>query len=55
MRSVGFDLGPGVYTYKVQGAFYLSIGGIEPSSGASAKYLQAYVYDPDTEISRRQQ
>ena len=55
MRSVGFDLGPGVYTYKVQGAFYHLIGGIEPAAGAPARFLQAYVYDPESEVARRQQ
>ena len=55
MRSVRFDLGPGVYTFKVQGAFYHLIGGIEPAAGPPARFLHAYVYDPESEVALRQQ
>ncbi len=33
VQSVGFELGPGVHTYKVQGGFYHLIGGMEPAEG----------------------
>jgi hypothetical protein len=29
VQSVGFELGPGIHTYRVQGAFYHMIGGME--------------------------
>jgi len=33
VKSVGFELGPRVHTYKVQGGFYHLIGGMEPAKG----------------------
>ncbi len=45
VQSVGFELGPGVHTYKVQGGFYHLIGGMEPMEGQLPRFLQAYVHD----------
>jgi hypothetical protein len=42
---VGFKLGPGVHTYKVQGGFYHLIGGMELPKGQLPRFLQAYVHD----------
>ncbi len=33
VQSVGFELGLGVHTYKMQGGFYHLIGGMEPTKG----------------------
>jgi hypothetical protein len=33
VESVGFELAPGIHTYKVQGGFYHLIGGMEPVKG----------------------
>jgi len=33
MQTVGFELGPGIHTYRVQGAFYHMIGSMEPEEG----------------------
>ncbi len=45
VQSVGFKLGPGVHTYKVQGGFYHLIGGMELPKGQLPRFLQAYVHD----------
>jgi hypothetical protein len=42
VQSVGFELGLGVHTYKVQGGFYHLIGGMEPAEGQLPRFLQAY-------------
>jgi hypothetical protein len=49
VQSVGFELGPGVHTYKVQGGFYHLIGGMEPAEGQLPHFLQAYVHDVTNE------
>ncbi len=49
VHSVGFELGPGVHTYKVQGGFYHLIGGMEPTEGQLPRFLQAYVHDATNE------
>jgi hypothetical protein len=33
VQSVEFELGPRIHTYRVQGAFYHMIGGMEPEEG----------------------
>jgi hypothetical protein len=45
VQSVGFKLGLGVHTYKVQGGFYHLISGMEPVEGQLPGFLQAYVHD----------
>jgi hypothetical protein len=42
---VGFELGPKVHTYKVQGGFYHLIGGMEPAERQLPRFHQAYVHD----------
>jgi hypothetical protein len=54
VQSVGFELGPGVHTYKVQGGFYHLIGGMEPMEGQLPRFLQAYVHDSANEGLNRQ-
>jgi hypothetical protein len=54
VQSVGFELGPGIHTYRVQGAFYHMIGGMEPEEGQIPRFLQAYVYDMANEVQNRQ-
>jgi hypothetical protein len=49
VQSVGFELGLGVHTYKVQGGFYHLIGGMEPIEGQLPRFLQAYVHDAANE------
>ena len=39
----------------MQGAFYQLIGALEPAAGMPARFLQAYIYDPDSEMSSRLQ
>jgi hypothetical protein len=39
VQSVGFELGPGIHTYWVQGAFYHMIGGIKPEEGQILQFL----------------
>jgi hypothetical protein len=39
VQSVGFELGPGAHTYKVQGGFYHLIGGMEPVEGQLPRFL----------------
>jgi hypothetical protein len=51
---VGFELGLGVHTYKVQGGFYHLIGGMEPAEGQLPRFLQAYVHDVVNEGLHRQ-
>jgi hypothetical protein len=51
---VGFELRPGVHTYKVQGGFYHLIGGMEPAEGQLPRFLQAYVHDAVNEGLNRQ-
>jgi hypothetical protein len=46
---VGFELGPKVHTYKVQGGFYNLIGGMEPAKGQLPRFFQAYVHDATNE------
>jgi len=50
VQSVGFELGPGIHTYRVQGAFYHMIGSMEPEEGQIPRFLQAYVYDTTNEV-----
>jgi len=45
VQSVGFELGLGIHIYRVQGAFYHMIGGMELEEGQIPRFLQAYVYD----------
>jgi hypothetical protein len=54
VQSVGFELGPRVHTYKVQGGFYHLIGGMEPTEGQLPRFLQAYVHDATNEGQNRQ-
>ncbi len=54
VQSVGFELGPRVHTYKVQGGFYHLIGGMEPLEGQLPSFLQAYVHDAINEGPNRQ-
>jgi hypothetical protein len=54
VQSVGFELGPGVHTYKVQGGFYHLIGGMEPAKGQLPRFLHAYVHDAANEGPNRQ-
>ncbi len=54
VQNVGFELGPIVYTYKVQGGFYHLIGGMEPAEGQLPRFLQAYVHDVANEGLNRQ-
>jgi len=54
VQSVGFKLGPGVHTYKVQGGFYHLIGGMEPTERQLPRFLQAYVHDAINEGLNRQ-
>ncbi len=54
VQSVGFELGLGVHTYKVQGGFYHLIGGMEPSERQLPCFLQAYVHDVVNESPNRQ-
>jgi hypothetical protein len=49
VQSVGFELRPGVHTYKVQGGFYHLIGGMELAKGQLPRFLQAYVHDAANE------
>jgi hypothetical protein len=49
VQSVGFELEPGVHTYKVQGGFYHLIGGMEPAEGQLPCFLQAYVHEATNE------
>ncbi len=42
---MGFELEPGMHTYKVQGGFYHLIGGMELVEGQFPHFLQAYVHD----------
>jgi hypothetical protein len=51
---VGFELGPRVHTYKVQGGFYHLIGGMEPAEGQLPHFFQAYVHDAINEGLNRQ-
>jgi len=46
---VGFELGPRVHTYKVQGGFYHLIGGMEPVERQLPHFHQAYVHDAANE------
>jgi len=39
VQSVGFELGPRMHTYKVQGRFYHLIGGMEPTKGQLPRFL----------------
>jgi len=54
VQSVGFELGLGIHTYRVQGAFYHMIGGMEPEKGQILRFLQAYVYNTANEMQNRQ-
>jgi len=54
VQSVGFELGPGVHTYKVQGGFYHLISGMEPTEGHLPRFFQAYVHDAVNEGLNRQ-
>jgi hypothetical protein len=54
VQSVGFELGPGVHTYRVHGGYYHMIGGMEPEDGQIPRFLQAYVYDAANEVQNRQ-
>jgi hypothetical protein len=54
VQSVGFELGLGIHTYRVQGAFYHMIGGMEPKEGQILQFLQAYIYDTANEVQNRQ-
>jgi len=54
VQSVGFELGPGINTYRVQGAFSHMIGSMEPEEGQIPRFLQAYVYDTANEVQNRQ-
>jgi hypothetical protein len=54
VQSVGFELGPGIHTYRVQGAFYHMIGDMELEEGKISRFLQAYVYDTANEVQNRQ-
>jgi hypothetical protein len=54
VQSVGFELGLGVHTYKVQGGFYHLIGGMEPAEGQLPCFLQAYVHDATNKGPNRQ-
>jgi hypothetical protein len=54
VQSVRFELGPGIHTYRVQGAFYHMIGSMEPEEGQIPRFLQAYVYDTTNEVQNRQ-
>jgi hypothetical protein len=49
VQSVGFELGPGMHTYKVQGRFYHLIGGMEPPEGQLPRFLHAYMHDATNE------
>jgi len=51
---VGFELGLGVHTYKVQGGFYHLISGMELVEGQLPCFLQAYVHDAANEGPNRQ-
>jgi hypothetical protein len=53
VQNVGFELGPGVHTYKVQGGFYHLIGGMEPTEGQLACFFQVYVHDVANEGPNR--
>jgi hypothetical protein len=46
---VGFELGLGVHTYKVQGGFYHVIGGMEFAKEQLSCFFQAYVHDATNE------
>jgi hypothetical protein len=54
VQSVGFELGPGIHTYRVQGAFYHMIGDMEPEKGQIPRFLWAYIYDTANEVQNRQ-
>jgi hypothetical protein len=54
VQSVGFELGPRIHTYRVQGAFYHMIGSMELEEGQFPRFLQAYVYDTANEVQNRQ-
>jgi len=54
VQSVGFELGPGVHTYRVHGGYYHMIGGMESEDGQIPRFLQAYVYDAANEVQNRQ-
>jgi hypothetical protein len=54
VQSVGFELGPGVHTYRVHGGYYHMIGRMEPEDGQIPRFLQAYVYDAANEVQNRQ-
>jgi hypothetical protein len=54
VQSVGFEFGPGMHTYKVQGGFYHLIGGMELAEGQLPRFLQAYVHDAVNEGPNRQ-
>jgi hypothetical protein len=41
IQSVGFELGPGVHTYRVHSGYYHMIGGMEPKDGQIPRFLQA--------------
>jgi hypothetical protein len=51
---VGFKLGPGVHTYKVQGGFYHLISGMELVEEQLPCFLQAFVHDATNEGPNRQ-
>jgi hypothetical protein len=54
VQNVGFELGPRVHTYKVQGGFYHLIGGMELAERQLPRFLQAYVHDVVNEGLNRQ-
>jgi hypothetical protein len=54
VQNVGFELGLGMHTYKVQGGFYHLIGGMEPVERQLPRFLQAYVHDATNEGPNRQ-
>jgi hypothetical protein len=53
VQSVGFELGLGVHTYKVQEGFYHLISGMEPVQRQLPRFLQAYVHDAANEGPNR--
>lgn len=53
VHSIGFELGPGLHTYRVQGSYYHMIGGMEPEDGQVPHFLQAYVYNKENEMQNR--
>jgi hypothetical protein len=47
------NMNNGVYTYRIHGSVYQSIGPKQPDKNDEAKFAQIYIYDQSSQIDRR--